>query len=125
VLGTESRSHVTLTLGGQPRPRLRVDIFRLPVRDWAMHFAPRAIVIVRDPRKNAQRKVNIIAATFALTPAETEVALALCDGLPRTQIAAQRGVSLETLRTQIRSIYSKTGCSRESELVLMLRALLG
>ena len=39
-------------------------------------------------------------------------------------LADNLGVSVETLRAQLKSIYLKTGCSRETELVLLLRALL-
>ena len=38
------------------------------------------------------------------------------------EIADRRGVSVETLRSQLRSVYSKTGCSRETELVLLVKA---
>jgi DNA-binding CsgD family transcriptional regulator len=59
-----------------------------------------------------------------LTPAEADVALLLCQGRPRDEIAAHRGVSSETLRSQLRSIYSKLGCNREAELIILARSVL-
>jgi DNA-binding CsgD family transcriptional regulator len=125
ILAPQHHSYASVPLGRSPARRLRLDMFRLPNRDWTMHFAPRVIVVIRDPSGQLRRHAEMLAATFGLTPAETEVALSLCEGVPRKKIAVDREVSLETLRTQIRSLYSKTGCGRESELVVMLRAMLG
>jgi DNA-binding CsgD family transcriptional regulator len=60
---------------------------------------------------------------LSLTAAEAEVALALCDGQSRDTIAARRGVSPETVKAQVKSLYQKTGCHRETELVLLLRTM--
>jgi DNA-binding CsgD family transcriptional regulator len=106
-------------------PDLVLDCFRLPVRPWSLFFAPRALVVLRDPRPDVAGGARVLAGAFELTPAEAQVALGLCEGHSRERIAAARGVSVETLRAQLKSIYLKTGCSREAELVLLLRAVLG
>jgi DNA-binding CsgD family transcriptional regulator len=123
VLGPDRSRHARVPIYREsPVPEIVLDIFRLPAREWAMHFAPGAIVVLRDGRLKAGSEVLIGA--FALTPAEAQVALGLCQGLNREAIAAARGVSLETLRTQVKSVYQKTGCRREAELVLLVQALL-
>jgi DNA-binding CsgD family transcriptional regulator len=108
---------------GKPVPELVLDLFRLPSSDWQMHFAPRAMVVLRDPRQGLDRPSATLAGIYSLTVAEAEIALGLAGGQSRQEIAHGRGVTIETLRAQIKSIYQKTGCSREAELILLVKAL--
>ena len=107
-----------------PVPEIVLDIFSLSERVWTFNFAPRVLVVVRDPGRSLRGGAGVLAATFGLTPAEAQIAVGLGEGRSREHIASGRGVSLETLRAQLKSIYHKTGCSRETELVLLVRALL-
>jgi DNA-binding CsgD family transcriptional regulator len=126
VLGPVPTGHVRLPLHRSgPLPEVVLDLFRLPAREWALPFAPRALAVARDPKGAATGGKSVVAGAFGLTPAETELALGLAGGRPRDAIAAARGISMETLRAQLKSVYQKTGCSRETELVLLIRALLG
>ncbi len=54
---------------------------------------------------------------FGLTSAEARVALRLAVGLSLAEIADESGVSVNTVRAQLRSIYAKTGVTKQSELV--------
>jgi len=45
-----------------------------------------------------------IASTFDLTPAEANLAAALVNGQDLKQISTRRDVSLETVRTQLKSV---------------------
>ena len=47
-------------------------------------------------------------------------AIRLAAGQNRREIAVARSVSTETLKVQLRSIYDKTGCSREAQLVRLV-----
>jgi len=126
VLDDETTGHVRLPLcRSGPLPELVLDLFRLPAREWAMPFAPRAMAVARDPGTGRKNGASVVASAFGLTPAETEVALALAEGRAREAVAAARGISMETLRAQLKSIYQKTGCGRESELVLLINTLTG
>jgi len=62
----------------------------------------------------------ISADSGLLSPSETEVARAVCDGSTVNEIARRRGVSPETIRSQLKSIYRKLDVSNRVEL---LRAL--
>ncbi|KQM97861.1 LuxR family transcriptional regulator [Sphingobium sp. Leaf26] len=95
---------------------IMLEFHPLPVRPWALPFAPRAIVIARVGEPT-ERHVQLLTRTFRLTPAEADIAIRLAAGQSRQQIAAARNVSVETLKVQLRSIYEKTGCNRESQLV--------
>ncbi|MFZ2995423.1 helix-turn-helix transcriptional regulator [Sphingobium sp.] len=98
---------------------IMMEIYPLPARPWALPYAPRAIAIARVGAPS-DRHVQLLIRTFALTPAEADIAIRLAAGQSRPAIAAARGVSTETLKVQLRSIYDKTGCSRESQLVRMV-----
>ena len=52
-----------------------------------------------------------------LSPAEREVALALCKGLTDKEVADMLCRSYHTVRTQRRAIYSKLGVSKDTELM--------
>jgi DNA-binding CsgD family transcriptional regulator len=57
---------------------------------------------------------------FRLTEAEASVAVLLAAGLPPAEVAAKRGVSLHTVRFQIRSMVDKTGVASLRALVALL-----
>lgn len=95
---------------------IMLEFHPLPVRPWALPFAPRAIVVARVGEPT-DRHVQLLSRTFRLTPAEADIAIRLAAGQARKDIATARGVSVETLKVQLRSIYDKTGCNRESQLV--------
>lgn len=115
------QGHARIPLGqGQ-----RLDLFGMRPRDWTISFAPRVIGVVRDAGADMAAQAGFIAATYGLSPAEAAVAGLLARGRDRATIAADRGVSPETLKSQIKALYQKTGCSREAELVALLAGLSG
>lgn len=61
-----------------------------------------------------------IACYYELTPAEAKLAARLAKGESLEEAAGQIGVTVHTARTQLKSIFAKTGCKRQSELVAML-----
>jgi DNA-binding CsgD family transcriptional regulator len=63
-----------------------------------------------------------LAEKYQLTPAELRVLCLLGDGLPPKAIAAQQGVSAETVRSHLRALYEKTGCRRQSALMRLMNA---
>ena len=98
----------------------RLDLFSLPRRDWAMGFAPRLVAVLIDAGAERAAEAATLARDFGLSPAEARIAGMLAGGMHRAAIAVERGVSAETLKSQIRSIFHKTGCTREAELVALM-----
>lgn len=107
---------LTLRTSGTPGDVLLVDVAPLPRMQGAIGFAPSAIVTVRRRRPPACARV--IAEVLGLTMAEADVARRLSVGEPRAAIADARGVSVETIRTQLKLIFTKLGVSREAELIV-------
>lgn len=64
-----------------------------------------------------------LAQLFGLTPAESSVANWLVTGRPIEEYAHERGVSVATVRSQIKSVLAKSGMSRQVQLVAALARL--
>ncbi|QYK39819.1 MAG: alpha/beta fold hydrolase [Paracoccaceae bacterium] len=79
-------------------------------------FAP----LMTAPPPEVER---MLQATFGLTEAETAVATALANGQRPEEIAARRGVSVLTVRSQVKVLLSKTGVTGQLDLVRLLLAL--
>jgi DNA-binding CsgD family transcriptional regulator len=62
----------------------------------------------------------ILAKTFRLTPSEARLACIIARGAPPYIAARDLKISRETARNQLKSVFSKTGTHRQSELVALL-----
>ena len=70
-----------------------------------------------------QLSVQWFARTYGLTPTETRVLEALCEGDDPREVAARHAVGMTTVRSQIRSIRLKTGAESIRELVRRVAVL--
>ena len=84
---------------------------------------PLAMAMFHEPGRCVELDPFVIAAAFDLTPGEARVALATFHGSTVAQIAKQHVVSINTVRAQLRNIFSKTGTARQAELVSVLAGL--
>ena len=80
-----------------------------------------AVISVVDLDAEAPRP-NIVALqqAFGFSPAEAKLAADIALGKTLVECAAKSGVSKETLRSRLKSIFGKTATSRQSELALLL-----
>jgi DNA-binding CsgD family transcriptional regulator len=67
--------------------------------------------------------VELVRSLFDLTPAEARVARSLTTGETVETIASGAGVSTNTVRTQLRAVLEKTGCSRQAEVIALLSGI--
>jgi DNA-binding CsgD family transcriptional regulator len=86
-------------------------------------YAGCALVFVRQPPKSRSVDIRQIRVALDCTRAEAEVAAALVSGHSPNRISADRGVTLTTVRTQIRSVLTLAGLNRIPELVALLASL--
>ena len=63
---------------------------------------------------------EVLQALFDLTPAEAKVARAVAEAKTVDTLAAALGLSRETVRSQLKSVFAKTGVTRQAELAAML-----
>ena len=97
-----------------------IDVIALPRPPAPSGFEPRAVVVLRGGPQDRADLQPILTRAFGLTPAEAQVAARMANGQPRETIAAERGASLQTVRSQIKSIFAKLNVTRERELVALL-----
>lgn len=109
-----------LTLG-EDKPLVTVAVVPMPAPAGS---AQRAVLLVLGKRQVCERlSAQWFARGHNLTPAETQVLDALCSGLGPQQVAAQQGVAISTVRSQIGSIRAKTGAQSIRELVHQVAVL--
>ena len=92
----------------------------MPIRDDGLPDGENikgAAVFIIDPASPLKLSVASLTKIFKLTPTEHEVADALLNGAQVRQIAEQRGNSIETVRTHLKNILSKTGSSSQLDLM--------
>lgn len=63
---------------------------------------------------------DVIRLLLGVTPAEADLAARLVHGATIDEAAAELGVTRATARTQLYSIFRKTGLRRQSELVALI-----
>ena len=78
---------------------------------------PSAAVFVRDSDSKATPPLRLAQELFNLTGAETMLAIQLANGLSLEEAAAALNIKRNTARAHLRSIFSKTGVRRQTELV--------
>lgn len=84
------------------------------VADWSV---PLALVMIIGPARDEKAIAWRLQQLYRLTPAEGRVAASLAMGASIADIAKAKHLSEATLRAHLRSIFSKTGTSRQAELV--------
>lgn len=107
-------------VGGKPAIIAHVIPMRREARDI---FAGIGAMIVAT-RVEAPRLpfADLLGGLFDLTPAESRLARAIAGGVTIQAYAATAMVSAETVRTQLKSVMSKTGTHRQTDLVRLLVA---
>ncbi|MDB5731689.1 MAG: LuxR family transcriptional regulator [Variovorax sp.] len=78
---------------------------------------PSVAVFVRDTEGRVDPPVRLAQQLFHLTPAETALAIRLANGLSLEEAAEILNIKRNTARAHLRSIFSKTGVRRQTELV--------
>lgn len=93
----------------------------IPSLDWADEKGkPAALVYIRDAASKSQASEVVTKQLFNLTKAETALAMELANGLSLEEAAETLNIRRNTARAHLRSIFSKTGVRRQTELVRIL-----
>ncbi|MEX1036145.1 MAG: DNA-binding response regulator [Sneathiella sp.] len=79
-----------------------------------------AVLFVSDPAEPVELSIDSICRLYGLTPAEGRLALGLTNGDKLDDLADKWGVSMHTVRSQLRQIFRKTDTSRQSEVVKLI-----
>jgi DNA-binding CsgD family transcriptional regulator len=121
----ETKNSTSLTLVDEHgMPVARATAMPMPATsrwnaNWQQPLAMLAIHPVRTPQVNAAT----LRSLFDLSAAESRLANALLTGRTTRSYAEERKLSIETVRTQLKSVLAKTDTCSQSQLVATLMAL--
>ena len=79
-----------------------------------------AVVVITRVEHPTIVAPEVIQGLFDLTPAEARIARGIASGDTIEELAVKAGVSAGTVRQQLKSVFMKTGVSRQGELVGLL-----
>lgn len=118
----QSDDAVTVLLVKEIIPRAYDPFCRFPViASIANEFSiVEALTANRIPETYS---LSSVASAFGLTNAECRLLRPFAEGFTLEEIAQRRGLALGTVRQQMKSVLSKTGCRRQVELALLLARL--
>jgi DNA-binding CsgD family transcriptional regulator len=94
---------------------------RLAARD--IFFSASEVLLITPVSRRGVPSADIIEGLFDLTPAESRIARGIAEGGTVQGLAARSGNSPATVRSQLKSVFMKTGISRQADLVSLLAGL--
>jgi DNA-binding CsgD family transcriptional regulator len=100
-------------------PEHRIELGWWPFR-WSEQLDgdPEGLLAIRESKKSTRPSPLAEACRgLGLTNTETEIVLRLANGELVKQIAAARGTSITTVRSQLKIIFQKTGTAKQLHLV--------
>jgi DNA-binding CsgD family transcriptional regulator len=77
-------------------------------------------IFLSDPESTFSMPAESLNRLYGLTPAEANVAIQLANGLSPKDIAENNGVGNETVRSQLKSIFSKLGVQKQQDVIRLL-----
>ncbi|MFZ6675205.1 helix-turn-helix transcriptional regulator [Undibacterium sp. Xuan67W] len=80
------------------------------------------MLMLVDPRKQPGAAIDFMVRSFKLSKAESRILPLLFDNHTPAEMADMLGLKISTIRSQLSSVYAKTGTTRQQELILLLGA---
>jgi DNA-binding CsgD family transcriptional regulator/PAS domain-containing protein len=107
------------------RVNLGLIVRRVQQSEWSDgRYCPAVVIFISDPAQKSSALEEIVRSLFDLTPAETHLTFQLANGQTIDEASEELGISRNTARAQLRSIFSKTGVTSQTLLVrLILRSV--
>lgn len=104
-------------------PWLLAEIMPLTPNGHDFVGSGRSMLLFTELRASATLDTKLLISQFRLTRSEARLAAILADGSGVVSASRRLGLGRETIRTQLRSIFSKTGTCRQAELAALLSRL--
>ena len=130
---TEALSTITAAAGATPCTfPLRDEVGRatmvlhlMPVRRSAHDIFGRgyALLLITPVAADRAPSLELMRSLFDLTVSEARVARGLATGKSLEAIAAEGDVAITTVRSQLRRVLEKTGCTRQAEVAALLASV--
>jgi len=107
-----------------PAQTVRIQAIPLPrnlsENAWSLGVSDSCVALFITNANCSQLDSSKLAAQYDLTPAETKLAILIAEGIDVEAAATRLCVSVQTIRSQLKSIFAKTNVSRQAELVALL-----
>ncbi len=81
------------------------------------------LLFIIDPANKAGIPATWLMDAYGLTLAESKVALAVSSGLSIPETAHQLRLSQNTIKTQLRNVFAKSGVNRQTELARLIASI--
>lgn len=115
------------------RGQRRLLLFTRGNRELSMAFVPlshpletdhpNVLILLSRQSTCDNLAVRMFARSQSLSPTEESVLISLCSGMEIPEIARQNRVAESTVRSQIKALREKTGCSSIRQLLLRVNSL--
>ena len=115
------RTMLTIETGGHSR--IVLSIVPLPAALAATHTGHAVLISFERSRIAEVLSVDAHAREHGLTLREQQVLAALCEGLRAKEIAARLAIGETTVRTHVKHIKAKTGCTSIVDIVAQVSRL--
>jgi DNA-binding CsgD family transcriptional regulator len=128
IFAERSIENVHAALGGvltisRPSGKRPLEILLSPFEDdrsLALAAGRSAIAFISDPEDTWETVDAVLMRLYGLTVAEARLACLLASGISLKEAAEILDVTGNTVRSQIKSIFSKTGTNRQGELIKLI-----
>ena len=92
----------------------------LPTRIYWVIAQSGVILLILAANHLEERRLELAAAVYELSPAQLRLAALIVEGLPLTEIATRMGVTVNTARTHLNRVFDKVGVRTQPALVRVL-----
>lgn len=115
-----------LRVGMDSNTALHLLITPLPIDHQCYYQTQQnmALIVIQDLSFPLLPKKILLKQMYGMTLAEARVAIDLIKGMAPKEIASEAGVAISTVRSQMKAIFSKTGASKQADLLRMLYPIL-
>lgn len=108
-----------------PEHHQPVTVIGVPPHEASLsRFGPtepgQVVLYLSDPGATFNASEEQLMETFGLSRREAGIAIALTNGLDLKEISAQKGVSLATVRTQLKGVFHKLGVNKQQDIIRIL-----
>jgi DNA-binding CsgD family transcriptional regulator len=122
--GTHAGGVLSISRPGQRRS-LKIMIAPLPSSPNRGQHGPAALLLISAPEQSTPTDAKLLQALLDLTPMEARLTAAIVEGRTVKEFAEESGVSMNTARTHLKSVFAKTGVSRQAALVRFVLTFMG
>ena len=107
-----------------PITQSHVSILATPINPDMTHIDTQSneniLLILSSNQHHELLPSELLAALYNLSPSEARLAAHICKGLTLDETSDKLNLSKNTLKSQLRSCFTKTGVSRQAELIRLI-----